>query len=264
MSLFHGAILALLLMLTGQFTIPQRTGATAAGSSPFNPCLISAWPMNEGSGLTLNDVSGNSNTATISAGAAVTWTANAIKSGVTSPSWNAAGFALASSTSLTNFTGTTPFSLSAWEDTNSSGNQTVMGTLNTSSNFQGWEMLLGLSGSAYFINFDLISNNGSGNLIDVRTTATYSPNALHYVVITYDGSQSATGVKIYIDGTAVATTTLNNGLTATAVSGQALVFGSRYGGSLKLSGPMGYAEIYNCALTSTQVSTYNAAGPGIY
>ena len=73
--------------------------------------LLSYWKMDEGSGLILHDTSGVGNDATINTGGAVTWTANDIKSGATTPVWSGSGYATAASVLPTNFDGTQPFSV---------------------------------------------------------------------------------------------------------------------------------------------------------
>jgi hypothetical protein len=69
MNFFHGMIISLLLLLSGQFNIPRRTGATAASG---NPCAsvpawtvqyvsstltagtITSWPDSSGNGYTMS------------------------------------------------------------------------------------------------------------------------------------------------------------------------------------------------------------------
>ena len=262
--ILSGIVLALLLLLQiGGKAGMGGVAGTGGGPSPFNPCLVSAWPMNEGSGLTLHDTSiGGTNTATISGAGAVTWTANLIKSGVTSPSWNASGNALATSTTLTNFTGSTPFSVSVWANPSPSSS-TLFGTLNTGSNFIGWELAVkSVAGPPAVATDFFLINNYPSNAIDIQTTSTLS--GLNYIVVTYDGSKTAAGSLIYINGF-VQTTSINaNTLTASTASGLPVRFGARNNATEEFSGAMGFAEVYNCVLTPTQIATYNAAGPGIY
>ena len=109
-----------------------------------------------------------------------------------------------------------------------------------------------------------ISHHVSSNAIEVSGSTNIRNTGRHYVVATYDGSQTAVGVKLYVDGTAETVSTTSNNLTLSAATGAALDLGTRPADSNSMTGILGYVEIYNCVLTSTQVSTYNAAGPGIY
>lgn len=237
---------------------------TAHNTNVFNPCLISAWPMDEGSGLVLHDASiGGTNTANINTGASVTWTANAIKTGVTSPVWSGTGFAAVTTTSLTAFDWTTPFSISAWEKTSSNATQAIASNISPSAGAQGWEVNLINSGSNYQVGFVLINNFNTSNYLQNASVPTFAPNVLHYLVVTYDGSHSTSGVNIYVDGSVVANTALHNALTATTSNLTPTNLAARPSPTLEFVGAEGYVEAYNCALTPTQIATCNTAGPGL-
>lgn len=257
-----GIILGTLLLMTGQY-IP--TGSRAPS---LNPCLVSAWPMNEGSGLTLHDVSGNSNNATISSAGNLTWTSNAIKSGVTSPVWSGLGGAVSTSTTLANFSNTHAFAFSVWiKGVTTTGTETsFINTLATGSNFQGWEIEKQSSSDTQPNDFSaiLINNVNTPNFIQLGSTTTITDSALHYLVASYNGSSTAAGVTMYVDGVSTATSVFSDNLSATIASGIPVWIAQRNDGTDPMIGAMAYAEVYNCALTSGQVAAYYAAGPGIY
>lgn len=256
-SLFSPLVLASISLLSPQWGMGPGPGTAHTTGGGLNPCLISAWAMNEGSGLTLHDTStGGTNTATISGAGAVTWQSNAGLPGTT-PLWTGSGNGLATSSTLTNFTGTTAFSIAGWF-TITSANATFVGDLNPSSNFIGWEVQE--SGNSVYFN---LINAFSGNTIQVHSTAPFG-SGLHYIVVTYDGSQSTSGVKIYEDGASVSISVDHGVLSATTASGLPTRFGARSDGTNEYAGAMAFVGIYNCVVTSTQVSTYNASGPGIY
>lgn len=217
---------------------------------------IAGWAMNEGSGLTLHDSVG-SNHATINSGGSITWQANTGLPGTT-PQWNGSGYALAASSSLTNFDGTTPFSASVWTDITHISTAVLMGNIDTGSAFKGWELSLQNAAVKFFL-----VNNYPSNAIDVVQTPAVFAGFFH-IVVTYDGSRSASGVKLYMNGASVALTTNVNTLTSSAASGLPVRFGARNDGSNKLSDAMAFAEIYNFVLTSTQVAAFYASGPGLY
>lgn len=222
----------------------------------------SIWQMNEGSGLTLNDISGNSNTATINTGSSVVWTANAIKSGVTSPVWaGGTGFALATSTTLTNFDGSTPFAVAAWINPTAIGDQTLFGTLDAiAGTYKGWELHIQAGDDA--ISFFVISNYPSDYLF-IQSSPPPTVGGLNYVVATYDGSRTAAGVSIYLNGTALTTNSVGTPtLTGSAANGLPVRFGSRSDGTFGYSGPMANAKVYPCLPPTTFWATNYAAGPG--
>jgi hypothetical protein len=219
---------------------------------------IAGWRMNEGSGLTLNDIGGSSDNATISASGAVTWQSNAGFAGTT-PLWNGSGNAVASSTTLTNFDGTTAFSVAAWIKTSSTSEEAFMGTLNASAgNYQGWEIQKRSSGGQLL--FFLI-NNYPTNYVSVYGSTVIDNGSLHYVVATYDGSRTAAGVKLYVDGSLETMTVVSNNLSATSANSLPARFGARNNASDEYTGVLAFTEIWNSVLTSTQVSTFYAAGP---
>lgn len=246
----------------GQSVITGRYRKPAAGSS--SPVTVSAWPMDEGSGLTLNDVSGNANTALINTSAALAWTPNIIKSGVTSPDWNAgAGYALAGNASLTNFDGTAPFSVGAWIDSTAAAPQCIVGTLNPASSYLGWEVGLDASGGRAYAQV-YINNTPGSNWIAVASTSSPVDGAVHYLAVTYDGSKHAAGVTIYVDGVATTTNITGDNLSSSAASGFAARLCERADGTDGYFSGIGYVQIVTGEWTAAQVATNFAAGPGIY
>jgi len=233
------------------------SGRITSGVNPLAPLVI--WRMNEGSGTTLNDTGGHADTATISPGTAVVWQSNAGLPGTT-PMWNGTGQATAASTTLTNFEATQSFSVSAWVNATTLGGALVS-TL-SGANTTGWG--LELVNAAGPITFFLISNFGGNNLIQVNANSgTFSTGTLHNVVATYTGTRSALGVKIYVDGVAVATTIIKDQLvTGSIQNGVPANIGARPGGTVQvLNGAMAFVRIYNFTLSSTQVATLFANGP---
>ena len=243
----------------------------APSGSPLNPCLVSAWPMNEGSGLTLHDTStGGTNTATITNAGTVTWQTNTGFPGTT-PLWHAVGTgALATSTTLTNFTGTTPFSVSIWGRQGAGGGDGLMSTLDTArrnpERMGNRYQYLTCGGGGFGSEFTFtVSNTFPSNAIQVGSTNAVPSTGANYLVATYDGSGTTTGVKLYINGSLETNHVAVSGpLTATAANSLPVRIGSRNDGTFQAHAPEAFAEIYNCVLTSGQISTYNAAGPGIY
>lgn len=249
---------------TTTFTVTGTDGALVHSVNPsitVQPAsLISAWPMNEGSGLTLHDVSSNSNNVTIASSSDITWQANAGFPGTTTL-WNGVAGAPATSTTLTNFTGATPFSLSAWIKTSATTEQGILSTLNGLGGFQGWEMEL--TPTTGFLNFFVINSNPS-NQIEVHGSTDLIGAGLKYVVATYDGSKTAAGVKLYVNGVLETPTVTTDALTGSAANGIAAHVGSRIDGTSPFNGVEAFAEIYNAVLTQSQITANFTAGPGIH
>lgn len=139
-----------------------------------------------------------------------------------------------------------------------------MGTLNaTGGTFQGWELSWKVTAPGQVMDFFLI-NNYPSNAIDVTAPSGLANLAYGYFVVTYDGSQTAAGVKIYANASLLTNTVNVNSLSLTAANGLPVKFNVRNDNSQPYGRAMAFAEVYNCVLTPTQISTYNAAGPGIY
>lgn len=240
----------------------------------LNPCAIGAWPMNESSGVTLHDVTANANTATISGTLNVDyfWQSNMGLPGTTVNWGGINGYALTTNTTVTNFDGTTPFSATAWFAAPDAHAYAMMGTLLSASNFKGWSFETKVpGGSSDLVTADFfLVNSYPSNAIDVEATvggtgvqpATGPPT---YFVVTYDGTQKAAGVKFYANGSLLAhSATTADTLTSSTANSTPIRFASRDDGTKAMVGAMAFAEVYNCVLTPTQISTYYASGPGLY
>lgn len=271
MQILYGIIVASLLLLAGQQGMIPVVDTNPA-STALNACLVSAWKMNEGSGTSFFSYpTAGVNDATVNSSSNITWQSNSGLPGTT-PHWNGSGFALASSNTLTNFDGSSAFSISIWASVAGASQQALMTTLKTASNFIGWEMNAKFQSTVYQLDFFLI-NNYPSNAIDVQSVASFSANTLHYFVVTYDGSKSAnataslSGVKFYIDGSLSSTNTVNtNTLTGSTATSTPVRFMARDNATIvNVNGTYAaFAEVYNCALTSGQITSYNSSGPGIY
>lgn len=252
--------LTLLGAQRGQQAIMTDTGA----ASPWIGCgvPVSAWAMNEGSGLTLHDSSGNSNTATISGSGAVTWQTNGTLPGTTTL-FTGSGNATSSNVSLTNFDGTTPFSVTLWIVGASGGSvEAYLGNAKTGPSNQGWVLF----NNTEQLEFALINNNaGSASLIDYEQSNVLPATGTHFIGSTYDPSQSVgSQVKLYVDGTAVPATYKTDNLSGSTASGLVVNMGNSDITSWPLTHAMAFDEIFPCVQTPAEMAAMYALGPGIH
>lgn len=257
-AILSGIILALLPLLGAQqFQVGQHRYVAASGGSG----LGTAYKMNEGTGLSFIDYSGNSNTGTVSGAGAISW--GTWDGMVGSPYWNATGNAVASTASYTNFGSSSSFCAAAWIDPSSHGTYALMGNMDVvGTPNRGWRLDLQFSTSNP--RFLLANNLGASNFIQVSASSG-SLTGLHYVGVQYTGSGSASGVTIYIDGSAVSTTTDSDTLSGSPASGLPLMMGALNDGSEELLGLMAFTQVKSpCTWTSTNWAANYAAGPGIY
>jgi hypothetical protein len=104
--------------------------------------------------------------------------------------------------------------------------------------------------------------NAAGNQILTQTpTSTIIPNTWYNLVVTYDGSSTAAGVKLYLNGTAITLTATNDTLSASILNSQAAVFGQI--ASLNyFDGHMDEVSIWSDDLTAAEVtSIFNGGTP---
>ena len=222
--------------------------------------LLGYWKMDEGSGLTLNDTSGAGNTATINTGASVVWTANNINTGATTPVWQGTGYAQAANAAPTNFDGTTPFSVVIWmSDIAPVG--VYVGNFGTG--LQGWALSMNVfTGAGNQFEFTLANNTGTNNFLRKTNRATISVSGTFMLSVTYDGSQTAAGVNLYIGAThTILDVVRQDTLTATSASGIPITFGESPVGSNAYTGGLAYVQIYSGVLSGSQIGTL-AAAPG--
>lgn len=132
---------------------------------------------------------------------------------------------------------------------------------NVDSNYEGWSFGLGYGG---FV-FDIIKENGFSQL---RSAAQYTEGQLmndtwHNVVVSYNGSQNADDILMYIDGSPVGTYDNKSNSSATDIS---------YGGSLMslgisadqtyYTGIIDEMGIWNRALSPTEALSLYGPGDG--
>jgi hypothetical protein len=127
-----------------------------------------------------------------------------------------------------------------------------------SSPFKGYELWVT---SANQLNFYLINTFGS-NYISVNTNDTMSLNTWNFVTVTYDGSSSAGGVKMYINGKLSTNNISANSLSATIAGTDTPYIGSRANAAWYFTGSVDSVRVYNYARSAAQVAwEYNRGGP---
>ena len=96
-----------------------------------------------------------------------------------------------------------PFSAGAWIKTEDTGkNQTIMGTSGEMGNaWRGWDFFLDTLNRP---SVNLVSLRPH-NYLQVTADISINPNEWHHVLFTYEGTSTADGIHIYIDGQKVAT-----------------------------------------------------------
>ena len=142
-----------------------------------------------------------------------------------------------------------PFSIATWFKTSTTGvNEFIFGK---TSGAKGYQMLL--------FNDDEIRlriSNSVGNRILMSTVgADVRDGNWHHIALTYDGSSSASGVTIYIDGAQATTTTINDTLSSSILHNNKLVVGNQQESATSyFTGQMDNVQVYGFELTDVQVN----------
>lgn len=97
-------------------------------------------------------------------------------------------------------------------------------------------------------------SGGTGGKIRVDATGVLSQDTWQHVVVTYDGSQAASGVTMYVDGSSVTTSTATDNFSGDATNTVNLQFGERANGTAGLSGDLAHVAIWNKELTAAEVA----------
>ncbi len=116
---------------------------------------------------------------------------------------------------------------------------------------EGWEDIIATTGEFQFNLENIPATN-----IQINTIATINNAKTQHIIRTYDGSRSASGVNIYINGTAQGTTTIIDTLTTTtALNNLELTIGARPAIARPLlAGFIDEVQIYDFELTQTDVN----------
>lgn len=137
-----------------------------------------------------------------------------------------------------------------WTDTNS---HLISKALSDTSR-RGWRVLMTVGNQIEL----RIENNDSAapafNRLVVHSNSTFVDGKRRCAVFTYDGSSTAAGIRLYVDGILQATTVIANGdtLTQTTLSNAILQIGGLNGG-LSYNGILEHGSIWNKELTPSEV-----------
>lgn len=147
---------------------------------------------------------------------------------------------------IANFDGTKPFSISVWVNAQEGG--AVLSKMDEDSAFQGFDLLLE-NGK---ISSHLI-HQWPSDAIKVISKPAISTDAWHHIVLVYDGSRSASGTKIYVDGKNQELEIANDNLKSSIATSKPFHLGLRER-SLAFRGRIDRCSIFNGQLQPEQVA----------
>jgi hypothetical protein len=228
---------------------------------PAQAALVGFWALDEASGTSFADSAGTANTASCST-ACPTVTTGVI--GAHAWTWDGSDdlMTVAAETEINDLAA---LSLSWWMSPTSAGE----GGAGTIANKRG----TGLNG--WLIGFDDVAGrtrclrmavDWSGGVLTVRTGNDTLPthgSGWYHVVVTWDGSATATTVHVYVNGTEVSsyqTQTNGSGIRETDVA-EALLFGNGPTQAATFAGSLDELRLFSHVLSGAEIASEYARGP---
>lgn len=233
------------------------TGGTIE-TGPTNG-LVAHWRMDETSGTTIADSSGNGNTGTLQ---------NSMNAGTDTVA-GAVGTALAfdgaddyiSIANETNFDfeRTDPFSISVWINRASNADEDdILEKVDDLNNFRGYA--LWMESGDDDVKLDVTNSAASNQASRITDTDALTPGSWHHIVATYDGSSTAGGINIYINGSLATMVSTVDNLSGTILNDDPVLLGVDVAdsGCCEFNGSIDDARIYNRVLSPAEVTAlYN-------
>ncbi len=230
--------------------------AGPAACAPTDDHLAGYWNFDEGTGTNADDASVNDNDGTLLNGP--TWTGSSAtlqyaNSGALSFDGVNDAVAVGDPASL-DFQTADAFSASAWVyPVATGGYQTILHKIDDTGSARNGYLLTLNNGTPELW---LISDYGVSNYLVKASNATLTTGAWHLVSFSYDGSGTAAGVKIYVDGADVTGLSLVDSLAGAIDNNQPFEIGYRsVAAAQPFNGYIDDVRVYGDALGAAQVSS---------
>ena len=147
------------------------------------------------------------------------------------------------------------FSYGAWVRPTNEQHGAILSRMDDSQKHRGYDLYLG-NGLVYVH----IIHSWDGNAIRLNSKTKLKLNQWQHVMMTYDGSGKAAGVKLFVDGQPVAVAVTHDSLDGSIKTEKALRIGSRTPGA-PLQAAVDDVRIYARQLTDAEVSLVAGADP---
>jgi hypothetical protein len=246
-------------------------GECALIGSPTTPYAL--WHLNESSGLTAADSSGNSRNGTLTNMETGDWTAGKLNNCLDFDGTNE----YVDCGAIAGFERDEAFSVEFWFKTSLARTQFILAKQDDSTK-RGWSAYIRQASGNFRLAF-FLGNNNTSNYIAVEYPMDVNDNLFHHGCITYDGSSIAAGVNVFVDGDNTGNVVILDALSATIINSATCQIGTRGGSSsFAFDGLIDEVAIYELELSSAQVAAryntgqgtekvpggYSIANPGIY
>ena len=154
------------------------------------------------------------------------------------------------------FERTDAFSYGGWvKPKKGSGQGAVIAKMDNANQFRGYDLLTGTAQ----VSVHLI-HNWPGNAVKVNTKKKLVADQWQHVMMTYDGSSKASGIKIYVNGEQWDWDIEQDGLTETIRTDKTFLIGSRHPGS-RFKGEIDEVQVYGRTLSHDEVKQLASTTP---
>lgn len=150
-----------------------------------------------------------------------------------------------------------PFAISVWVHPKSTQGMAVLSKMDEANHFRGYDLLL--EGGKVAMH---IVHRWPDNAIKVTTQTALPPDAWHHIVVSYDGSRSADGLKIFVDGQSTKLDVHANKLTDTIATDQPFRLGLRQK-SLPFQGSIDDLQIWEGPIQPHHVQSLAKSEPPV-
>lgn len=218
-------------------------------NEPINRGLVGFWPLNEGSGTRVNDLSDKRNPGNTINGPI--WTGGNKGNIKTALSFDGTDdYVTMGNAEAMGFDRTTPFSFSFWISVRSISSQIILSKQDSTSPNPGYFLAVSSTGQMRVVMRKTITTNE----IDTSTTEVmFADSAWKHVVVTYDGSSNASGVKIYVSALVRTQTVAVNNLTTSITNSIPFQLSGRNGANIPINAKIDNVRVYNRALSADEV-----------
>jgi hypothetical protein len=236
--------------------VASKAPLNSYGKAVYNSGPSMYWPLDETSGPTAADVSGNGSTGNYS-GTGITYQAHSPAEGVyyNGVSLNGSSGQIVASQPTTN---PTSYSEELWFKTSTTTGGDLMGFGDAASGFSNSRDRLVWMSNDGQLNFGIYT----GQTVVVQSPNSYNNGKWHYVVAT----QGSDGINLYVDGQRVASDASSGAAQAYLgywrVGAENLVGWPNSSTSNYFSGVISDAAFYDAELTAGQVLAHYTASPG--
>ncbi|HET6251111.1 MAG TPA: DUF1553 domain-containing protein, partial [Tepidisphaeraceae bacterium] len=213
--------------------------------------VLHRFAMDEKQGMTLHDTaSGSASPLVATIIGKSNWTAGKIGGALEFD-----GQTYVDAGQLAAFDGSTPFSISAWVRPTSMEGVAVLSKMDEGNSYRGYDLLV----DGGKINVHMI-HHWTDDALKVICKKTLALNTWQHILVTYDGSRKARGLKIYVDGKSQAFDVAFDNLKETIATEKPLHLGRREE-SLPFKGALGEIQFFGRELTAENASQLAAGKP---